>query len=102
MTDEIYTVEIVGPQGKKIVTLPASQVNLFSRQPGHSDRFATATWLAYCDLWTRNDEPANLQQADSVRAGRAEVERNALSCPAPQPAQEDYANAYQGAPPSGA
>ena len=63
--DRLWTVEINGPHGKKVVCISNEQVMLFNGTPVQADLFATATWLAYCDLWTRDDEPADIQQADA-------------------------------------
>lgn len=51
MSDDIYTVEIVGPEGKKVVALSAAQVDYFTK--AGMEPYSAAAYLAYCDLWTR-------------------------------------------------
>lgn len=47
-----WHVEVKGPNGVKIVEVPAEQVDFFVKNEG-SDPYTIAAYLAYMDLWAQ-------------------------------------------------
>jgi len=93
MRDNIWTVEVNGPKGKKIVALDGKQVEYFAGRGGNA--YADAAWLAYCDLWTRDEEPAEIQQADGRGADGDEASPYALPAAKTEPAQGRHARPHR-------
>jgi hypothetical protein len=50
---DIYVVEVKGPNGVKIISLPGEQVRFFSRE--HGSDYAAALFLATCDLYANSE-----------------------------------------------
>jgi hypothetical protein len=51
---DVYTITVEGPDGqKKTVKITSDQVD-FYRSDRRGGNYATATWLAYCDLWAQS------------------------------------------------
>lgn len=47
---DTYVITIKGPAGEKQIAIPVEQVEFFSGREC-ADPYATATYLAYLDLW---------------------------------------------------
>jgi len=56
MDTDNWVVEIKGPQGVKLVEVPAGQVRIMQAEH-NDDPYQTAAYLAYADLWMQQGRP---------------------------------------------